>query len=134
YLVSRDKDLEQLITDKVKLFDPMKDEVIDAERLYETKGWRPERAIEVQALIGDSVDNVPGVKGIGPKTAAKLIEKYGTARAVIEHADELTPKQRENVLAFAPSLEISRQLLTLRDDVPFEFDLHAADPARFDWA
>ncbi|MBU0617534.1 MAG: DNA polymerase I, partial [Planctomycetes bacterium] len=134
FLVSKDKDLEQLLSDRVAMYDPGKDEVITPERLLETKGWRPEQAIDVQTLAGDSVDNVPGVSGIGPKTAAKLIARYGSAQGVIEHADELTPKQRENVKAFAPNLDITRQLVTLRPDVPIDFDVQQAECQRFDWS
>ena len=126
YLVSRDKDLEQLISDRVFLFDPMKDEVIDADRLADTKGYPPQRAVDIQTLTGDSVDNVPGVTGIGPKTAVKLIDRFGSARGVIEHADELTPRQRENVRAFAPRYELTRNLVTLRRDVALDFDLKTA--------
>ena len=133
-LVSKDKDLEQLITDRVVLFDPGKNEEIDAERLFELKGWRPEQAVEAQVLVGDNVDNVPGVPGIGAKTAAKLLEKYGTVAGVIEHADELTPKQSENVKSFAPRAEMVRHLVTLRDDVPIDFDLNSAVCERFAWA
>ena len=118
FLVSRDKDLEQLLSDRVRMYDPGRNEVIDVERLIREKGYGPAQAIEVQTLTGDGVDNVPGVKGIGPKTAARLIAKYGTAEAVVRHADELTPAQRANVLAFAPRLAITRQLVTLRRDVP----------------
>lgn len=133
YLVSMDKDLEQLLTDRVSLFDPGRNAVITPAAVFETKGWTPEQAIEAQTLIGDSVDNVPGVAGIGPKTAAKLLAKYGSAQGVIEHADELTPKQRENVLAFAPRIDITRQLVTLLDDVPIELDLDRAACDAFDW-
>ncbi|MCK4341886.1 MAG: DNA polymerase I [Phycisphaerae bacterium] len=134
FLVSRDKDLEQLLRERVALYDPMKDEVVTPESLLETKGWRPEQAIEAQILTGDSVDNVPGVPGIGPKTAAKLLKKYGSAQAVIDHADELTPKQRQNVLAFSPRIELTRQLVTLRNDVPIDFDTEQAACERFEWA
>ncbi len=133
YLVSKDKDLEQLLGPNVSMFDPGKDEVVTPESLLADKGWRPDQAIEAQILIGDSVDNVPGVVGIGPKTAAKLIQKYGTAKGVVEHADELTPKQRENVLAFASQIELVRQLVTLRDDVPIEFELESSRCDRFAW-
>ncbi|MCB9867735.1 MAG: DNA polymerase I [Phycisphaerales bacterium] len=126
YLVSKDKDLEQLITDKAFLYDPGKGEVIDRAYLLENKGYAPEQVIDVQTLCGDTVDNIPGVKGVGLKTAAKLIAKYGTAQAVVDHADELTPKQRENVLAFAAQLPITRQLVTLKDDVAFDFALERA--------
>ncbi len=134
YIVSRDKDLDQLLAPGVSLYDPLKDELITADNLLEKKGWTADKAIEVQCLVGDNVDNVPGVPGIGPKTAAKLIAKYGSAQAVIDHADELTPKQRENVLAYAPKLETSRRLLTLHDNVPCEFDLSKAAVERFDWS
>jgi len=134
YAVSRDKDLDQILSPHVALYDPLKDEVITAERLPELKGWTPEQAIDAQVLIGDDVDNVSGVAGIGPKTAAKLLQKYGSAEEVIAHAHELTPKQRENVLAFAPRLEISRQLMTLRRDVPLEFDLEQARCERINWS
>ena len=79
----------------------------------------------MQTLCGDTTDNIPGVKGVGPKKAAALIAKYGTAAAVIEHANELTPAMKANVLEFAPDLERTRQLVTLRQDVPVEFDLEA---------
>ena len=133
YLVSRDKDLEQLLAEHVSLYDPAKGEVITPERLFELKGWRPEQAVEAQILVGDSTDNVPGVRLIGEKKAAALLAKYGSAQAVVAHADELTPKQCENVRAFAPQLEVTRQLVTLRDDVALEFQLEQGACARFDW-
>lgn len=133
-LVSKDKDLEQLLGPHVSLYDPNKGDFVTPESMRAAKGYGPELAVEAQILTGDTVDNVPGVKGIGPKTAAKLLEKYGSARGVIEHADELTPKQRENVLAFAPRIELTRELVTLRDDVEFAFELDAARVAGFDWA
>lgn len=133
YLVSRDKDLDQLLSPRVSLYDPLKDEVMTPERLVERKGWRPDQAIEAQTLIGDTVDNVPGVPGIGEKTAAKLLAKYGSVQGVIDHANELSPKQRENVLAFRELEPITRQLVTLRDDVPIDFDLSAAEVPRIAW-
>lgn len=133
YFVSRDKDLEQLLTANVSLYDPMKDEVISAARLEEVKGWTPAEALEAQTLMGDNVDNIPGVKGIGPKTAAKLIKKYGSAAAVLDHADELTPKQRENVLAFRDQIDVTRELVTLRSDVPITLDLDATTVESIDW-
>ncbi len=132
-LVSRDKDLEQLLTPQVSLYDPGQDQFITPERLVELKGWGPEQAIEAQTLIGDTVDNVPGVAGIGPKTAARLIQQYGSARGVLENADKLSPKQRENVLAFAPKMETTRRLVTLRDDVPIELSLASASVGGFSW-
>lgn len=134
FLVSRDKDLDQVLSDHISLYDPLKDEVVTPDRLFETKGWRPEQAVDAQTLIGDSVDNVPGVPGIGPKTAAKLIQKYGSAAGVVAHAHELSPKQRENVLAFAPLMERTRQLVTLNPEIPLDFDLSAAAVGRLRWS
>lgn len=133
-LVSKDKDLEQLLGPHVSMYDPGKDQLITPDVLLREKGWRPDQAVEAQILTGDSVDNVPGVPGIGPKTAAKLLEKFGTALGVIEHADELSPKQRENVLAFAPHVETARRLVTLRKDTPVDFELQAARAERLRWS
>jgi len=132
YLVSRDKDLEQLISDRVRLLDPMKDEVLDAATLKEKKGYTPDQAIEIQTLTGDSTDNIAGVPGIGVKTAAKLIDKFGSAQAVLDNVDKLTPKQSENVRAFAEHMPITRQLVSLRRDVPFAFDLADCAVGRLD--
>ncbi len=123
FLVSRDKDLEQLLADHVRLYDVAKGEVIDPTLLRENKGYTPQQAVEIQTLTGDSTDNVPGVPGIGIKTATKLINEYGSAQAVIDNADKLTPKMRERVIAFADKLDLTRQLVTLRRDVPMEFSL-----------
>ncbi len=125
YLVSRDKDLDQLLSDRVRLFDPTKNEEIDPAKLLQNKGFTPAQAVEVQTLVGDSTDNVPGVPGVGPKTAVKLIAQYGTVDEVVAHADELTAKMRERVLGFAAQLATTRQLVTLRRDVPMAFDLAA---------
>ncbi len=131
YLVSRDKDLDQVLSDRVRLFDPVKQEVVDPESLFAAKGFRPEQAVEIQTLVGDSTDNIPGVSGVGPKTAAKLIQQYGTADAVVAHADEQTPKLAERLKEFAVQLPRTRQLVTLRRDVPFEFQLEACAVSRF---
>jgi DNA polymerase-1 len=125
FLVSGDKDLHQLLSDRVALYDPAKDVVLDPSALDKKHGYGPYQALEIQALTGDSTDNVPGVPGVGLKTAVKLIGQYGTAEAVIEHADELTPKLRERVKAYADQLPVTRRLLTLRKDVPFEWSLEA---------
>lgn len=122
-LVSRDKDLEQLLGEHVVLYDPTKDEIIDAARLEQVKGYPPEKAAEVQALCGDSTDNVPGIPGVGPKTAARLIGRYGSAEAVLEHADELTGKLAENVRKHAENVLLARKLVTLDDDVDMDVQL-----------
>ncbi|MEL7238908.1 MAG: 5'-3' exonuclease H3TH domain-containing protein, partial [Planctomycetota bacterium] len=127
HLVSKDKDLRQLLGDGVVIYDPQKDETFDADAMHAKLGYTPEQATEVQALMGDNIDNVPGVPGIGEKTAAKLINKYGSALAVFEHADELTPKQSERVKEHGSGqIETSMKLVTLLRDVKVDgFDLDA---------
>jgi len=124
-LVSSDKDLHQLVGGNVVLYDPMKNQMFDADAIRSTRGYPPDKAVEVQALAGDSVDNVPGIPGVGPKTAARLICKYGSARAVVEHAEELTPKLRANLLKYSDNIAAAMKLVTLRRDVPIELDLDA---------
>jgi DNA polymerase-1 len=132
-IVSSDKDLMQLIEDgQVTLFDTMKNRRIDSEGVREKFGVTPDKVIEVQALIGDSVDNVPGVPGIGPKTAAELIETYGDLETLLSRAEEIKqPKRRENLIAHADAARISRTLVILRQDceVPEAIDVFGtADP------
>jgi len=122
-LISRDKDLDQLVSENVILYDPMKDQSITPAAMEKEKGYRPDKAIEVQTLMGDSIDNIPGIPGVGPKKAAALIAKYGSADAVVSHADELTPKLRENVLGGAERLELTRKLVTLDRHAPIELEL-----------
>jgi len=131
YLVSRDKDLDQLLGPHVRMYDPMKDIETDVEALRREKGYGPEQAVEAQMLIGDTSDNIPGVPGVGPKKAAQLLQKYGTIEGILAHADELTPKLRENLLAFRERQDTVRQLVTLRRDVPLEFRLEDAEVGRF---
>ena len=129
-IVSKDKDLHQILNDRVALYDPKDGSLLRGPDLLEAKGYTPEQAVEVQTLVGDPTDNIPGVPGIGVKTAAKLIREYGSAEAVLEHADEQTPKRRENLLASAELLPVTRRLVTLRDDVPLAFDLEACRTPR----
>jgi DNA polymerase-1 len=123
FLVSKDKDLRQVLTPCVHMYDPATDEVIDEKKLEAKVGYLPSEAVEVQTLMGDNIDNVPGIPGVGEKTAAKLIRKYGSADAVLEHLDELTPKMRENFQQFGDRLKIARPLVTLKTDADFDFDV-----------
>jgi len=129
-IVSKDKDLHQILTPQVHLWDPSSGVLLGPDELWEEKGYRPEQAVEIQTLVGDPTDNVPGIHGVGVKTAVKLIERYGSAEAVIAHADEQTPKLRENLLAGAAGLALTRRLVTLRRDVPVDFDLAACATPR----
>ena len=123
FLVSKDKDLRQILTPCIHMYDPTADEVIDEKKMEEKVGYSPREAVEVQTLMGDAIDNVPGIPGVGEKTAAKLIKKYGKAEEVLNHLDELTPKMRENFEKFGERLPIARQLVTLKTDVDFDFDV-----------
>lgn len=134
YLVSRDKDLDQVLSEKVHLFDPARNEIIDPDRLFEIKGFRPDQAVDVQMLVGDTTDNVPGARGVGPKTAVKLINQYGSVDAVLAHAGDLTPKLAESLRAFAPLADRTRQLVTLRRDVPVAFSLDSCAASTFNLA
>jgi len=122
-IVSKDKDLYQILTDKVKLWDPSKDVLFDPAALEEKMGFTPEQSIDIQTLTGDSTDNVPGVPGIGPKKAAALIQKYGSVEEIVKHVDELTPKMRENVSNHGDTFDLTRRLVTLNQEVEVDFDL-----------
>ncbi|MDR6953536.1 DNA polymerase-1 [Ancylobacter sp. 3268] len=123
-IISSDKDLMQLVDDNVRMYDPMKDRTIGTEEVFEKFGVAPDRVIDVQSLAGDSVDNVPGVPGIGIKTAAQLLAEYGDLDALLARAPEIKQtKRRENLIAFADQARLSRELVTLKRDVPVEVPL-----------
>ena len=135
-IVSSDKDLMQLVTDCVTMYDTMKDRRIGIPEVIEKFGVPPEKVVEVQALAGDSTDNVPGVPGIGVKTAAQLIVEYGDLEQLLSRAGEIKqPKRREALIANAEKARISRQLVLLDDKVSLEVPLddlavHEPDPRR----
>lgn len=123
-IVSSDKDLMQLVNDRVSLWDGMKDKTFGADEVKEKFGVFPDKVIDVQALAGDSVDNVPGVQGIGIKTAAELINTYGDLDTLLARAEEIKqPKRRERLIEQADMARISRQLVTLKTDLDVEFSL-----------
>jgi DNA polymerase-1 len=123
-IVSSDKDLMQLVTDKVVMFDTMKDRRIGIPEVIEKFGVPPEKVVEVQALAGDSTDNVPGVPGIGIKTAAQLIVEYGDLEQLLFRATEIKqPKRREALIENAEKARISRKLVLLDDKVDLEVPL-----------
>ncbi len=134
-IVSSDKDLMQLLRPGVEMLDPMKNTPIGQAEVETKFGVTPDKVIEVQALIGDSVDNVPGVPGIGPKGAAALINEYGTLEKVLEAAPSMKPsKRRDALIEHAESARISKQLVTLREDAPLpvpvdELEVKAWDAA-----
>jgi len=128
-IVSSDKDLMQLVSprgsgDRVKMFDPIKNKPIGAAEVEEKFGVGPDKVVEVQALAGDSTDNVPGVPGIGVKTAAELIKTYGDVENLLAHAAEIKqPKRREALMQNADKARVSRELVKLKDDVAIDHPL-----------
>ena len=118
-IVSSDKDLMQLVTDDVTMQDPIKQKAIGPAEVEEKFGVPPSKVVEVQALMGDSVDNVPGVPGIGPKNAAQLIAEFGDVEGVLAAAAGMKPsKRRDMLLEHAESARISRRLVELCRTVP----------------
>ncbi len=118
-IVSSDKDMMQLVGERVTMLDPIKNRPIGAAEVRERFGVDPDKVIEVQALCGDSVDNVPGVPGIGVKTAAELINTYGDVETLLERAGEIKqPKRRESLIEHAAKARLSRELVKLDDHVP----------------
>jgi len=123
-IVSSDKDLMQLVGDRVVMLDAIKNRTLGPDEVREKFGVGPERVVDVQALAGDPVDNVPGVPGIGVKTAAQLIETYGDLDAVLAGAAEIKqPKRRQALMEHVDDARISRDLTRLRDDAPVESSL-----------
>ena len=117
-IVSSDKDLMQLVGNGACMLDTMKNRTINEPEVIEKFGVKPNRVIDVQSLAGDSIDNVPGVPGIGIKTAALLINEYGDLEKLIENASKIKQtKRRESVIEFADQARISRELVTLKDDI-----------------
>lgn len=116
-IVSSDKDLMQLVTPKVSMYDSMKDKQITVPDVIEKWGVPPEKMIDLQAMTGDSTDNVPGIPGIGPKTAAQLLEEYGDLDTLLARAGEIKQqKRRESIIANADLARLSRELVTLKKD------------------
>ncbi|NQD36087.1 DNA polymerase I [Permianibacter sp. IMCC34836] len=119
-----DKDMAQLVSDKVKIANSMTDTVMGIAEVIEKFGVPPERIVDYLALMGDSVDNIPGVPGVGPKTAAKWIQEFGSFDAVLARAAEVKGKAGENLRAAAATLPLSKALATIKCDceLPFDFD------------
>jgi len=126
-IISGDKDLMQMIDDQVTMVDTMKDKTYDAAAVKEKFGVGPDKVVEILGLMGDTSDNIPGVPGIGPKTAQRLIEEYGTVDGVIENAQNLrNVKLRESFQQYAGQARLSRQLALIRKDIEIDFDLQDA--------
>jgi DNA polymerase-1 len=126
FLCSSDKDCRQLLSERIKIFSLRKREVFDCESLLKDWGVRPEQVIDLQTLVGDSVDNVKGVPGIGLKTAAKLLQDHGTLDNLLQNIDKVPgEKRRENLRAAGEAITLGRRLVTLATDVPIPLDWEA---------
>lgn len=137
-IVSKDKDLKQLLVEDaaapVEMYDIHTDAVISAATLHAETGLKPGQVADMLALMGDNVDNVPGVAGVGPKTAAELIAKFGTLDGVLAHGDEIKGKRGEAIRAAHATLALSRRLVALRHDAPVEMALETAETGRLQLA
>jgi len=123
-ILSSDKDLMQLVGDGVEMLDPMKNRTIDSEGVEEKFGVGPHRVVDVQALAGDSVDNVPGAPGIGIKTAALLINEFGSLEELLDRAEEIKqPKRRQTLIEKRDQIELSKKLVQLDCETPIDFTL-----------
>ncbi|MBN1396254.1 MAG: DNA polymerase I [Pirellulales bacterium] len=133
FLVTADKDCRQLISDRVKIFNIRKNEIYDQARLREDWGIAPSQVVDFQALVGDSVDNVPGVPLIGPKFAQQLLQQYGSLEGVLDHASQVSgAKRKENLLNCRDQALLSRDLVRLDENVPLEIDWNAGRTGNID--
>src|SRR6201996_8330742 len=126
-VVSNDKDMLQLVSGRVKILNPVKDNLIlDRDKVIETLGVPPERVIDVMALRGDSVDNIPGAPGIGDKGSVELIQQFGSVEAALDRAEEIKRKTyRESLQNNREAVLLSKELVTIHCEVPVEFDPEA---------
>ena len=132
-IFSSDKDLMQLVGDGVTMYDAMKNRIINRNQVLEKFGVPPESVIDVQALSGDSVDNIPGAPGIGPKTAAQLISEYGTVDSLLERVDEIRqPKRRQSIKDNIENIRISKKLVTLQTNCPLPIPLEELEIRNLD--
>ncbi|MFY9748936.1 MAG: DNA polymerase I [Acidobacteriaceae bacterium] len=126
-VVSNDKDMMQLVNERVKILNPVKDNlVLDREKVIETLGVPPERVVDVMALRGDSVDNIPGAPGVGDKGSVELIQQFGSVEAALDRADEIKGKRyRESLQNNREAVLLSKELVTIHCEVPLEFEPEA---------
>nr|WP_255215983.1 DNA polymerase I [Pseudenhygromyxa sp. WMMC2535] len=123
HIISGDKDFAQLISDRVRMIDTLRDVTFDPELVRKKWGVPPEQFIDLLAMIGDKVDNVPGIPGVGPKTAKALLDKYGTLAGILDHVDELKGKQKERFADNREQVLLSRELVTIDTAAPIELGL-----------
>ncbi len=133
FLVTGDKDCRQLITDHVAVYNIRKDQVYRAKELEQDWGIRPDQVVDFQSLVGDKIDNVPGIPLIGPKIAAELLNRFGTLDEILEHTDEIKgAKRSQNIREGREQALLSRQLVKLDKNVPLEVEWNRGRPGQFD--
>ena len=123
-IITGDKDLLQLVSDRIQVYDPMKEKRFGVGEVVERFGLRPDQMVEMMGLAGDAIDNIPGVPGIGEKTATELIKTFGTVENLLAHLDQVRQKKlKEKLELYGEQARLSRQLATIRTDVPISFEL-----------
>lgn len=123
-IITGDKDILQLVDDRTQVYDPMKEKTLGVREVMERFGVSPEQVVEVMGLAGDPVDNIPGVPGIGEKTAVQLIQTYGSVENLLAHVDQIPQRRlRENLKTYGDLARLSRQLAIIQTDVPIEYQL-----------
>ncbi len=128
-IITGDKDILQLVSDRIQIYDTMKEKRFGKEEVIHRFGVSPERVVEVMGLAGDAIDNIPGVPGIGEKTATELIKKFDSIENLLTHLDEVPQKKlRENLKVYGGQARLSRQLATIRTDVPISYQLNDLAP------
>jgi len=131
-IITIDKDMDQLIDKHIKIFNPRKKEIKDIEKLRKEKGIEPENVIDILALGGDSSDNIPGIPGIGYKTALNLIREWKSLENVISNVDKIKGKKKqENLLKYTELARLSKRLATIDTEVPLDFNLEACRLTNF---
>jgi DNA polymerase-1 len=125
-IVTPDKDMNQLIDEKIKVYNPMKDEIIDTKKVLEKYGIKPSQFVDYLVLVGDSIDNIPGVKGVGPKTASTLLQQFGSVDEIIKNVDNLKGKLKESFSSVKKEdLELTKSLVKLHEDVNVDIDINS---------
>ena len=128
-IITGDKDILQLVSDQIQVYDTMKGKRVGVEEVIHRFGVRPEKVVEVMGLAGDAIDNIPGVPGIGEKTAIELIKNFGSIENLLTHLDEVRQKKlRENLEVYGEQAQLSRQLATIHTDVPITYRLNDFAP------
>ena len=124
-IITGDKDILQLVSDRIQVYDPMKDKRFGVEEVIERFGLRPDQMVEMMGLAGDAIDNIPGVPGIGEKTATELIKTFGSIENLLAHLDQVRQKKlKEKLETYGEQARLSRHLATIRTDVPISIELN----------